>query len=173
MAGFKDIVGHEQIITHLKNAIHMQKISHAYILNGEKSMGKMMIAKSFAMTLQCEMQEEEPCMNCRSCRQAKEQNQPDIIYVRHDKSNTISVDDIRHQLNNDVVIKPYSSKYKIYIIDEAEKMSIQAQNALLKTIEEPPAYGIILLLTKSRFLQPGREQVMPLPNISTHAMSFP
>ena len=147
MAGFKDIVGHEQIITHLKNAIRMQKISHAYILNGEKSAGKMMIANAFAMTLQCEMQGNEPCMNCRSCRQAKEQNQLDIIYIQHDKSNTISVDDIRHQLNNDVIIKPYSSKYKIYIVDEAEKMSIQAQNALLKTIEEPPTYAIILLLT--------------------------
>lgn len=74
-------------------------------------------------------------------------NQPDIIYVKHDKPNSIRVDDIREQVNEDIVLKPYSSKYKIYIIDEAEKMNQQAQNALLKTIEEPPAYGIILLLT--------------------------
>jgi len=86
-------------------------------------------------------------MECRSCHQAKEHNQPDIIYVSHDKPNVISVDDIRQQLNNDIVIKPYNSKYKIYIVDEAEKMNVQAQNALLKTIEEPPTYGIILLLT--------------------------
>ena len=123
MAGFNDIVGHKQIITHLKNAIRANKISHAYILNGEKSAGKMMIARAFAMTLQCEMQGEEPCMNCRSCRQAKEQNQPDIIYVRHDKSNTISVDDIRHQLNNDVVIKPYSSKDNINLIFTAVRFN--------------------------------------------------
>lgn len=147
MAGFKDIVGHKQIKTHLKNAIRMNKISHAYILNGEKSAGKMMLAKAFAMALQCERQGDEPCMNCRSCRQAKEQNHPDIVYVAHEKTNSISVDDIRHQLNNDIVIKPYSSRYKIYIIDEAEKMNVQAQNALLKTIEEPPAYAVILLLT--------------------------
>ncbi len=147
MAGFRDIVGHKQITTHLKNAIYMNKISHAYIINGEKSAGKMMIAKAFAMALQCEMQGTEPCMDCRSCRQAKENNQPDIIYVTHEKPNIISVDDIRHQVNNDIVIKPYSSKYKIYVIDEAEKMNIQAQNALLKTIEEPPTYAVILLLT--------------------------
>ena len=86
-------------------------------------------------------------MECHSCKQAIGKNQPDIVYVRHEKPNTISVDDIRTQVNNDIVIKPYSSKRKIYIIDEAEKMNVQAQNALLKTIEEPPAYAIIILLT--------------------------
>lgn len=86
-------------------------------------------------------------MECHSCKQAAGKNQPDIIYVSHEKPNTISVDDIRTQLNNDIVIKPYSSKHKIYIVDEAEKMNQQAQNALLKTIEEPPAYAVILLLT--------------------------
>ena len=147
MAGFLDIVGHNQIINHLKNAIRMEKVSHAYILNGENNAGKMMIAEAFAMALQCETGNAEPCMKCRSCHQAIDHNQPDIIYVRHEKTNVISVDDIRHQLNNDIGIKPYSSKYKIYIVDEAEKMNMQAQNALLKTIEEPPAYGVILLLT--------------------------
>ena len=147
MAGFRDIIGHNQIVEHLQNAIRMEKVSHAYILNGENNSGKMMLAEAFAMALQCEEHGAEACMECRSCRQAKEHNQPDIIYVSHDKPNVISVDDIRHQLNNDIVIKPYSSRYKIYIVDEAEKMNVQAQNALLKTIEEPPAYGIILLLT--------------------------
>lgn len=147
MAGFSDIIGHNQIVDHLKNAIRMGKVSHAYILNGESSAGKMMLAEAFAMALQCESGNDESCMNCRSCHQAAERNQPDIIYLTHEKPNVISVDDIRHQLNNDIVIKPYSSKYKIYIVDEAEKMNVQAQNALLKTIEEPPAYGVILLLT--------------------------
>jgi DNA polymerase-3 subunit delta' len=147
MAGFQDIIGHNQIVEHLKNAIRLEKVSHAYILNGESNSGKMMLAEAFAMALQCEGEGVESCMNCRSCNQAAEHNQPDIIYVTHEKPNVISVDDIRHQLNNDIVIKPYSSKYKIYIVDEAEKMNIQAQNALLKTIEEPPAYGVIMLLT--------------------------
>lgn len=147
MAGFADIIGHNQIVEHLKNAIRMEKVSHAYIFNGEKNSGKMMLAEAFATALLCEEGNEEPCMRCRSCHQALEHNQPDIIYVSHEKPNLISVDDIRRQINNDIAIKPYSSKYKVYIVDEAEKMNIQAQNALLKTIEEPPSYGIILLLT--------------------------
>lgn len=159
MAGFKEILGHEQIIEHLQNAVTMDKVSHAYIINGPDKSGKMMLAEAFAQTLQCEQLEEtikenagnskgiEPCMECHSCKQAIGRNQPDIIYVKHEKPNTISVDDIRTQVNNDIVIKPYSSRHKIYIIDDAEKMNVQAQNALLKTIEEPPAYAILILLT--------------------------
>ena len=154
MAGFKDIIGHEQIIEHLQNAITMDKVSHAYIINGPEKSGKMILAEAFATTLQCEEGGAEPCMECHSCKQAVGRNQPDILYMRHEKANTISVDDIRTQLNNDIVIKPYSSKYKVYIVDEAEKMNVQAQNALLKTIEEPPAYAVIILLTTNadRFL---------------------
>ncbi|MBQ8233511.1 MAG: DNA polymerase III subunit delta' [Lachnospiraceae bacterium] len=147
MAGFRDIVGQEQIKEHLQNALESGKISHAYIINGEKSSGKEFIAKVFAMALQCEAGGTEPCQECHSCKQALSANQPDIIRVTHEKPNTISVDDIRVQINNDVAIKPYSSRYKVYILNEAEKMTQQAQNALLKTLEEPPEYAVILLLT--------------------------
>ena len=87
--------------------------------------------------------------NAGSCRQAINGNQPDIIRVTHEKPNSISVDDIREQVNNDIVIRPYSSKYKVYIIADADKMTVQAQNALLKTIEEPPSYAVIMLLTEN------------------------
>ncbi len=147
MAGFKDILGHEQIISHLQNAITTDKVSHAYIINGPDKSGKRMLAEAFAAALQCEEKGCEACGTCHSCKQAEGRNQPDIIYVGHEKPNTISVDDIRTQVNSDIVIKPYGSRYKIYIVDEAEKMNAQAQNALLKTIEEPPAYAVILLLT--------------------------
>lgn len=149
MAGFQDIIGQEQIKEHLQNALSTGKVSHAYIINGEKSSGKEFIARVFAMTLQCEQGGTEPCNVCHSCKQALSKNQPDIIYVSHEKPNTISVDDIRAQVNNDVAIKPYSSKYKVYIINEAEKMTTQAQNAILKTLEEPPAYAVILLLVSN------------------------
>ena len=147
MAGFSDIIGHEQIIEHLKNAIALDKVSHAYIFNGPKLSGKMMLAEAFAMALQCEGEGTRPCLSCRSCKQAMDHNQPDIIYVSHEKPNTIGVYDVREQINDTIMIRPYSSYYKIYIVDEAEKMNQQAQNALLKTIEEPPAYAVILLLT--------------------------
>lgn len=146
MATFGDVIGQEQIVEHLKSAIKMQKISHAYILQGERSSGKEFIAKVFAAALQCEKQEGEPCEECRSCKQAASGNQPDIIKVTHEKPNTIGVEDIR-KVTGDIAIKPYSSSRKIYIINEAEKMTVQAQNALLKTLEEPPAYAVILLLT--------------------------
>ncbi len=149
MAGFRDIVGQEQIKEHLQNALETHKVSHAYIIHGEKASGKEFIARIFAMALQCEQGGAEPCNECHSCKQALSDNQPDIIRVAHEKPGTISVDDIRTQVNNDVAIKPYSSRYKVYIINEAEKMTPQAQNAILKTLEEPPEYAVILLLTSN------------------------
>lgn len=149
MKGFKDVIGHNDIIQYIQNAVSQDKVSHAYILNGERGSGKKMLADLFAMTLQCEEHTPNPCGECHSCKQAKSGNHPDIIHVKHEKPNTISVDDIRTQVNNDIVIKPYSSPYKIYIIPEADLLSVQAQNALLKTIEEPPAYAVIFLLTEN------------------------
>ena len=151
MSGFKDVVGHKNIIQYIGNAVKTDKVSHAYIMNGEKGAGKKLLANLFAMSLQCRNREEDgdACGKCQSCKQALNQNQPDIIKVTHEKPNTISIDDIREQVNNDIVIKPYSSKYKIYIIADADMMSVQAQNAILKTIEEPPEYAVIMLLTEN------------------------
>lgn len=142
-----DIVGQKQLVDNLRGALKHNKISHAYLIQGEKLSGKKMIADIFARALQCEAEEgEKPCNQCRSCKQAMNRNHPDIIYVEHEKPNVISVDNIRQQINGDIAIKPYSGARKIYIVDEAEKMNVQAQNALLKTLEEPPEYAVILLL---------------------------
>lgn len=149
MNGFKDVVGHKDLIQYIQNAVMQNKLSHAYILNGQRGSGKKMLARLFAMTLQCESGQANPCGECRSCIQAKNGNQPDIITLKHEKPSTISVDDIREQLNGDIMIKPYSSPYKIYIIPEADLMTVQAQNALLKTLEEPPQYAVIFLLTEN------------------------
>lgn len=149
MSGFKDVVGHKDIIKYIQNAVSQNKLSHAYILNGQRGSGKKMLARLFAMTLQCESGQSEPCGECRSCKQTKSDNQPDIITIKHEKPASISVDDIREQLNGDILIKPYSSPYKIYIIPQADLMTVQAQNALLKTLEEPPEYAVIFLLTEN------------------------
>lgn len=147
MTGFKDILGNEHILEHFKKAIENQKISHAYIMNGEKGTGKLTLAKAFAMTLLCEEGGTEPCLKCHSCIQALTDNNPDIIYVKHEKPNLISVDEIRNQLVNDVDLKPYSYKHKVYIVEDTQLMNVQAQNSMLKTIEEPPEYAVIMLLT--------------------------
>ena len=145
---WESIIGQKQLTDNLRNALKYNKISHAYMIQGEKMSGKHMIADVFARALQCESDGIRPCNQCRSCKQAINNNHPDIIYITHDKS-SISVNDIREQLNNDISIKPYSSEYKIYIIPDANKMTEQAQNALLKTIEEPPVYAVIILLTEN------------------------
>ena len=146
MLYFNSIIGHEQVKQHLQTAIGQNKISHSYIINGEPGSGKKLTAAIFAETLQCEDKGINPCGLCKSCIQAESKNHPDIIWVTHEKY-SIGVDDIRNQLNNNISIKPYSGPYKIYIIPDADKMTEQAQNALLKTIEEPPEYAVILLLT--------------------------
>lgn len=148
MADFGDIIGNNQIKEHMKRAVKTGKVSHAYIIDGPLSSGKLMLAKAFAQMLQCENpMENGPCHNCHSCRQIQNGNSPDVIFVEHEKTAIIGVEDVRSQINTDIIIRPYDSKYKIYIIDEAEKMNVQAQNAILKTIEEPPEYAIIMLLT--------------------------
>ena len=149
MAGFHDIIGHDDIIRHLKNAIETGKVSHSYIFTGEPGSGKKLLAGTFAAALQCESGESEPCMTCDSCKKVIGKNHPDIITVTHEKPGSISIDEVRDQVVRDVDIKPYCSPYKIYIMNEAEKMTPQAQNAILKTLEEPPEYAVIMLLTSN------------------------
>ncbi|MBR5765990.1 MAG: DNA polymerase III subunit, partial [Lachnospiraceae bacterium] len=151
MAKFSDIIGQEHIKEHLINAVRSGNVSHAYIISGEKNAGKEFIANTFAMALQCENRDENgnPCMECHACKQAVTNNQPDIITVIHEKPGTIGVEDVRNQVVSDVYVRPYSCRWKIYIINDAEKLSVQAQNALLKTLEEPPEYVVILLLTSN------------------------
>ena len=134
MSTFSDIYGYDTIKEHLQNAIKLDKVSHAYIINGGLGAGKKMIAKIFAKALQCEAEgDNKPCNKCHSCIQTESGNQPDIIWVRHEKPASIGVDDVRDQIISDMLIKPYSSRYKIYIIDEAEKLTVQA-DIFLQTI---------------------------------------
>lgn len=147
MAGFEQIIGQQHIVEHFQNAVSMGKVSHAYILNGEDAESRHLIAEAFSRALQCQDEKVKPCGECRSCKQTVAGNQPDIIWVRHEKPTSIGVEEVRTQLVGDILIKPYSSPYKIYIIDEAEKLTVQAQNVLLKTVEEPPAYAVIIFLT--------------------------
>ncbi|MBR2188167.1 MAG: DNA polymerase III subunit delta' [Eubacterium sp.] len=147
--GFDQVVGHEEIKAHLRNVVKSGNVSHAWIFGGDEGSGKNLLASLFAMDLLCESGGDDPCLTCPSCAKMLSGNHPDVIYVTHEKPGSIGVDDIRSQLVDTVDIRPYESAYKIYIIDEAEKLTPSAQNAMLKTIEEPPSYVVIILLAEN------------------------
>ena len=150
MDSFEDIIGQDEITDYFRRTISRGKVSHALILNGERHTGKEYMARIYAHTLQCERGGLKPCGECRSCKMASSGNHPDIITVTHEKPNSIGVDDIRLKLNDDILIKPYYSPRKIYIVPEASIMTEGAQNALLKTLEEPPGYALIILLADNK-----------------------
>lgn len=154
MYTFKEIDGNTQIINSIQNAIKNNKLSHAYIIDGLKGLGKKLLANTLSKTLECEKEDITPCCKCISCQTFDSGNNPDIIYVKPTKTKSIGVDDVREQINNIIEIKPYRYKYKIFIIENADTMTIAAQNAILKTIEEPPLYAVFLLLSTNfnRFL---------------------
>ena len=144
------ILGNEKIRHHLRESIIKRSISHAYILAGDKGIGKSKIAREFAMELICE--KSTGCGECPACRRFLADAYPDFFYMDAEGKESIGIDRIRENIVNDVSIRPYHGKVKIYIIDEADKMTVGAQNALLKTIEEPPEYVVILLLVRNMSL---------------------
>ena len=150
MGKIDQVLGNSSIKEYFRSAVSMNRISHSYILEGEKGSGKKMLAESFASILQCEQGTFPECGHCESCIQIDHGNYPDVLFVKHEKEKTISVQDIRDQIVSTAEIKPYKGPYKIYIVDEAEKMTQEAQNALLKTMEEPPEYVVIFLLVSNR-----------------------
>ncbi len=155
MTGFKDIIGQERIVSNLKDAVTSGKAAHAYIFDGEKGMGKRTLAGIFAKALLCEeplenREDAEPCGRCHSCIMAESGSHPDIITLVPEKESSVGVDDIRSQVVNDVEIKPYCSPKKIYIIPDANLMTEAAENALLKTLEEPPSYAVMILLSENK-----------------------
>lgn len=154
MYTFQEIRGNEFMTAQLKRAVAGGKISHAYLFLGGAGAGKRLTANTFAKALLCEAAEDAPCGRCKSCRIFDDGNHPDVIYVRGEKKNLL-VDDIREQILETVDVKPYQYNKKVYIIEKADTMNVQAQNALLKTLEEPPAYAVFLLLAEraEAFLQ--------------------
>lgn len=167
---YNKIMGHEDVKEYFRKTIKSKNISHSYLLEGSEGIGKKLLAKTFAKTLLCEENNNtDPCNKCTSCIMMETANNPDYFEVSSKKA-SIGVDDIREQVIEQMDIKPYRSKYKVFIIGEAERMTIQAQNALLKTIEEPPSYGVVILLTKnpSKIISTvhsrcSRIRVLPLP----------
>ena len=148
MSQLKKVLGNSQNIGHFKEAVRKGKVSHAYIIDGPEGIGKKTFAGYIAAALLCEKGiEEGPCMVCGSCVKADTHNHPDIIWVEHEKPTVLSIGEIRSQVIDTVDIVPYYGPYKIYIIKDAQLLNENGQNALLKTLEEPPEYALFFLLT--------------------------
>ena len=164
MERFEDFLGQDDIKEFFREAGNGKHPGHAYILEGSDGMGKKSLAKLFAMSLLCTSEGEKPCGACHSCKMALAGTHPDFITVTHEKLNTLRVSEIRQQVVDDVPIKPYYGGKKVYIIPDAQKMNKEAQNSLLKTIEEPPDYAVLLLLTDSKDSL--------LPTVTSRCVSF-
>ena len=142
---FEDVVGQDVIVKTLRNALITNKIGHAYIFSGPRGTGKTSVAKIFANAVNCEQAPEKaPCGVCPACQAIQEESVSDVIEI--DAASNNGVDEIR-ELRDKVKYMPAVGKYKVYIIDEVHMLTIQAFNALLKTLEEPPAHVIFILAT--------------------------
>ena len=143
-SNFDEVVGQQPIIQTLKNAIVQNRIAHAYLFCGPRGTGKTSIAKIFAKMLNCEDESNKPCGKCTNCKMVQNGSHPDIIEI--DAASNNGVDEVRNLIDK-VKYAPMQGKYKVYIIDEVHMMTTGAFNALLKTIEEPPAHVIFILAT--------------------------
>lgn len=144
---FENIVGNTKIKQELKNVANSNAVSHSYLFVGEEGIGKKQIAREFAKMILCLSQEKENCNQCDSCIKFISNNNPDFIEISED-GNSIKIAQIR-ELQEKIYQKPIVSSKKVLIIDNSEKMTEEAQNSLLKTLEEPPEYIVIILITSN------------------------
>ena len=140
---------HEDLMKSLITAVREGVSSHAYIFEGDRGLDVAAAARLFAAALTCANPEIAPCGSCTSCIEAKADANPDIVYVKPEKDRkTIGVNNIR-ALEADVVITPFAAKRKVYVFSDASVITEAAQNALLKTLEEPPEYAVFIMVTEN------------------------
>ena len=143
--GFDSLLGNEQLRENLNSSIRRGRFSHFYLICGPEGAGKHTLAGLLASAAVC-TGEKKPCGSCSGCRKAAAGMHPDVITVDDPEKKTVSVELIR-KAKADIYIRPNEAERKVYVIPRAQDMGPAAQNALLKVLEEPPAYGVFLLLT--------------------------
>lgn len=146
---FENIIGNNENKKILSKSILTNSVSHSYIFSGISGIGKFLFAKEFAKAILC-TGESKPCNICKSCESIENGNNPDLVII-DEQANSIKTEQIK-ELTSDVLEKPIKGSKKIYIINNSENMTKEAQNALLKTLEEPPEYAVIILVTSNENL---------------------
>ena len=145
---FQNIKGNQSAKEYFSRSITTGQLSHSYIFEGPYGVGKNTFAIELAKTIMCEAEGDEPCNVCEACHMIDAKTHPDLIVIEKD-TNVTKVDNIRDNLIREMGIKPYRSKHKIVIVKAADTVNVQGQNAMLKTIEEPPSYGIVILVCEN------------------------
>lgn len=147
---FKDLIGQEQVKQLLTEIIQTKRIGHAYMFCGPDGIGRKTMAVCFAKALTCNGRQPdtaEPCGICEACILNKSDTNPDVIIIKKQENKaTIGVEDVR-LVQEEISTAPQFGKYKVIVFENAEKMTVQAQNALLKTLEEPPPYIVLILIS--------------------------
>ena len=143
--GFESLLGNERLKDNLSRSLQRGRVSHFYLISGPEGSGKRTLAKLLAAALMC-TGEEKPCGSCEGCRKVMGGVHPDFITVDDPEKKTVPVDLIR-QARADVYVQPNEGQRKIYLFPRGQDMGIPGQNALLKILEEPPSYGVFLLIT--------------------------
>ena len=141
---FNTIIGHDKIKKQLVNSITNNNILHSYLFIGEEGIGKKLMAKELAKTILCTSSNDKPCDICKSCIEFNSNNNVNFQVIDTEGS-SIKIDQIRN-MQSKIAEKPVNSDHKVYIINDSELMTVEAQNCLLKTLEEPPEYAIIILV---------------------------
>ena len=161
------IYGHDWAVDFLRSGLLNQRTRHAYLITGTRQVGKMTLAQNFAMALNCQHDDiaQRPCYQCKACKSTLSGNNPDLIYSQVEESGRLKIDEVR-SVTRLLALKPYASRYRIAIFDDFDMASPQSQDALLKTLEEPASYALLILLAQStdRILSTitSRSQIVPL-----------
>ena len=170
---FENILGNESKKKILLNTVRENRVGHSYIFSGTAGIGKKQFALEFSKLINCEMGTEDRKYDCSClpCSKIEKNIHPDVNVLEYKEEKIIKIDHIRKDLEERIYLSPFESRYKIFIVDNAERMNFNAQNAFLKTLEEPPKFSVIILVTDSiNFIAPtirSRCQIInfnPLPD---------
>ncbi len=149
------VLGHDDAIARLRQSIELGRMAHAYLFVGRRGVGKELVARELAKALLCACGGSEACDECPSCKKIEHENHPDVAFVRllegtggRARRSQIVIDQVRDEVQQPIAYKPYEGRWKVFVVADAERMTEQAQNCLLKTLEEPPPRSVLILLAE-------------------------